>query len=98
MIRARLDTAQVPYDKEDKTIALLEKLLSKSEDAGEVQKLVGLRTVQHLRSKLKGHADGSEAQLLAQDALLEHETFGNHFLHVCTQVADELETIEKWMS
>jgi len=97
-IRARLDAAQVPYNKEDKTIALLEKLLNKADATGEVQKLVGLRTVQLLRSKAKGHAGGSEAQQLAQDALMEHETFANHFQHVCAQVADELETIEKWMS
>jgi hypothetical protein len=97
-IRARLDAAQVPYDKEDKTIVLLEKLLSKTGAAGDVQKLVGLRTVQLLRSKAKGHAGGSEAQQLAQDALMEHGTFANHFQHVCAQVADELETIEKWMS
>jgi hypothetical protein len=97
-IRARLDAAHVPYDKEDKTIALLEKLPSKTGAAGDVQKLVGLRTVQLLRSKAKGHAGGSEAQRLAQDALMEHETFANHFQHVCAQVADELETIEKWMS
>lgn len=97
-IRARLDATQVQYDKEDKTIALLEKLLSKTGAAGDVQKLVGLRTVQLLRSKAKGHAGGSEAQQLAQDALMEHGTFANHFQHVCAQVADELETIEKWMS
>lgn len=97
-IRALLDAAQVPYDKEDKTIALLEKLLNKADAAGKVQKLVGLRTVQLLRSKAKGHAGGSDAHQLAQDALMEHETFANHFQHVCTQVADELETIEKWMS
>jgi len=29
---------------------------------------------------------------------MEHETFANHFQHVCAQVADELETTEKWMS
>lgn len=97
-IRARFDAAQVPYDKEDKTIALLEKLLSKTGATGDVQKLVGLRTVQLLRSKAKGHAGGSEAQQLAQDALMAHETFANHFQHVCAQVADELETIEQWMS
>ena len=97
-IRARLDAAQVPYAKEDKTIALLEKLLSKTDAAGESQKLVGLRTVQLLRSKAKGHAGGSEVQQLAQNALMEHGTFANHFHHVCAQVADELEAIEKWMS
>lgn len=97
-IRARLDAAQVPYDKKDGTIALLEKLLRKTDAARDVEKLVGLRTVQLLRSKAKGHAGGSEAQQLAQDALMEHETFANHFQHVCAQVADELETIEKWMA
>ncbi len=97
-IRACLETAHVSYSKEDKTIALLEKLLSKTGAVGERQKLDGLRTVQLLRSKAKGHAGGSEAQQLAQDALMEHETFTNHFRHVCTQVADELEIIERRMS
>jgi len=53
-IRERLAVAQVPYEKDDKTITLLEKLLNKAGAAGEVQKLVGLRTVQFLRSKAKG--------------------------------------------
>ncbi len=83
-IRARLDAAHVPYEKEDRTIVLLEKLLSKADSSVEAQKLTGLRTVQLLRSKAKGHAGGSEAQQLAQDALMEHETFANHFQHVCT--------------
>jgi hypothetical protein len=74
-IRTRLDEVQVPYEKEDKTIALLEKLLSKTGTGVRVQKLAGLRTVQLLRSKAKGHASGSEAHKLAQDALTEHETF-----------------------
>jgi hypothetical protein len=97
-IRAKLDMILVPYDKEDKTIILLEKLLNKGNSSGETQKLVGLRTVQNLRSKAKGHASGSEAEQLAQEALMEHETFGNHFRHICNQVADELETIEQLFS
>lgn len=97
-IRARLDASQVLYAKEDKTIALLEKLLSSTGTAGDGQKLLGLRTVQLLRSKAKGHAGGREAQQLAQNALMEHETFANHFQHVCAQVTDELEAVEKWMS
>lgn len=97
-IRARLDAMGVPYDNGNKTIALLEKLLSKTSSAEGGHKLVGLRTVQLLRSKAKGHAGGSEAHQLAQDALAEHETFRNHFQHVCSLVANELESIEKWMS
>jgi len=88
-IRARLDAARVPYDKEDKPITLLVKFLSMSVAAEDSQKLMGLRTVQHLRSKVKGHAGGSEAQQLAQNALIEHETFANHFEYVCEQVAEE---------
>ena len=97
-IRARLDAVQVLYIKEDRTIALLEKLLNQADAEGEVQKLVGLRTVQNLRSKAKGHVGGGEAQQLAQNALMEHESFANHFQHVCTQVADELEIIGRRMS
>jgi hypothetical protein len=96
-IRAKLDAAQVPYEKKDRTIVLLEKLLNEGDSSSEGQKLVGLRTVQLLRTKAKGHVSGSEAEQLAQDALMEHETFGNHFRHVCTQVADELEAIEQLM-
>jgi len=97
-IRARLDAARVQFEKEDRTIVLLEKLLSNADSSVEVQKLVGLRAVQLLRSKAKGHAGGSEAQQLAQDALMEHETFANHFQHVCAQVAEELENIERQIS
>lgn len=97
-IRAKLDAAQVPYNKEDKAIALLEKLLNKPDTLGEAQKLGGLRTVQLLRTKAKGHVGGSDADQLMQNALIEHETFANHFRHVCTQVAGELETIQKLLS
>ncbi len=97
-IRAKLDATQIPYDKVDKTIVLLEKLLSLADSMGEAQKLVGLRTVQLLRSKAKGHVGGNDADQLVQNALMEHETFANHFRHVCTQVPDELETIEKLLS
>ena len=93
-IRARLDAIGAVYDKEEKTIALLEKLLNKAASSGEERKLHALRNVQMLRSKAKGHASGSEADQLAEAAIAEHETFSNHFRHVCTQVADELETIQ----
>lgn len=97
-IRAQLDAAQVSYNKEDKTIALLEKVLNKCETSGEMNRLVGLRVVQQLRSKAKGHVGGIEADQLAQDALTQHETFGNHFRHTCTQVSNELEIIEQHLS
>lgn len=94
-IRLRLDEAQIPFEKEDKTITLLETFLNRGETSGEPHGLVGLRTIQLLRSKVKGHVAGGEADQLAQDALLKHETFTNHFRQVCMQVSDDLETIEK---
>lgn len=97
-IRSKLDAAQVAYEKEDRTIALIEKLLNKGSVSGVTDKLVGLRTVQMLRSKAKGHVGGSDADQLAQDALMEHESFANHFRHVCSQVSDELEIIEQLLS
>jgi hypothetical protein len=95
LIRKKLDEAKIPYGKDDRTIALLEKLINKGDASGEPKKLEGLRTVQYLRSKLKGHVGGSEAKELAQEALTEHETFANHFKHVCALVADDLATVEQ---
>jgi len=94
-IRTKLDEAKIPYGKDDRTIALLERLLNKGAAFADAKKLTGLRTVQNLRSKAKGHAGGSEAAELAQEALTEHETFANHFRSVCAQVTAELETIEQ---
>lgn len=97
-IRQKLDAVLVPYDKNDQTITLLEKLSSKGKPSGDIERLDGLRTVQSLRTKLKGHVGGSEADHLAHEALMNHETYANHFRHVCTQVSDELEKIQKVFS
>jgi hypothetical protein len=44
-----------------------------------------LRTLHHLRSKLRGHVAGSEAEALRQAALDEHETYRNHFEDLCSR-------------
>jgi hypothetical protein len=95
-IRAKLDETKIPYTNEDRTIALLEKIVHKN--ASPSQRLQGLRMVQNLRSKAKGHVSGSEAEELAQQALMEHETFGNHFRQVCALVVNDLEAIERAFS
>lgn len=97
-IRAKLDAAHLQYERKEGTITLLERLLNKGDTSVDVRKLGGLRTVQLLRSKAKGHAGGRESEQLAQQALIEHETFGNHFRHVCTQVVDDLLAIEELFS
>jgi hypothetical protein len=55
--------------------------------------LTGLRTVQLIRTKAKGHAPGREVDTLVQEVLAEHESFTNHFKHVCATIALELQTI-----
>lgn len=97
-IRIKLAQYQVLYKEDDKTIVLLEKLINREKTTSEIQKLNGLRTVQLLRSKIKGHVGGDEAEQIVQNALMEYETFSNHFRQICLQVAKELEIIEKTFS
>lgn len=59
-----------------------------------IEKLTGLRTVQNLRSKAKGHAGGTEADELAYEAEGEHGSFANHFKHVCELVLNDMKKIE----
>lgn len=89
-IRQKLDEVGVSYEKDDRTIALLEKLLSSSG----IEKLDGLRSVQFLRSKAKGHVGGSEAHELSTQALSEHGSYAEHFQSICSIVSAELKVIE----
>ena len=96
-LRGKLDAAGVAYGPSDQSIALLEKLRAAAEKSASVAPFEGLRTVQRIRSKVKGHAGSSEAKQIAQSALAKHETFGGHFTHVCGLVAAEMETIQQLM-
>ena len=91
-IRQELDAVRVLYALEDRTLLLLEKLLTKK--GGTNVRLDGLRAVQSLRSRVKGHVGGSGADELSENALSEFETYGNHFDHVCREVAQDLQQIE----
>jgi hypothetical protein len=96
VIRAKLVDAKLPFEKGEKSLVLLERLLTAT--SPDSQRLEGLRTVQLIRSKVKGHLAGSEASELAHQALKLHETFTGHFEHVCKMVADELSRIESLLS
>lgn len=92
-IRTRLDGIAVAYDKDEKSIKLLERLIGHLQQSSETTRLEALRAVQHIRSKVKGHTNGQEAAKLANGAVSQHGTFTAHFRHVCTNVAEELRTI-----
>jgi hypothetical protein len=56
--------------------------------------LKGLRTVQNIRSKVKGHSGSSEGKTMAQDALAKHGTYGEHFKHLCELIVHDLQRVE----
>jgi len=93
-IRAKLNLGEFKFEKTDGTILLLEKLLNNGTTTDDGKKLLGLRNVWLVRSKVKGHVEGREARELAKEAIKEHETFKKHFEDICALVADDLETIE----
>lgn len=94
-IRAALDGRGVNYDVEkDKTIVLLEKLIASKNPVGGPVTLNGLRAVQSIRSKVRGHAGSSEGKKLAQEALATHGSYAEHFRHLCTLVVTDLERVQ----
>jgi hypothetical protein len=92
-IRARLEKSGIAYEQKEQSIALLERLINEGAESTAKQPLTGLRTVQLIRTKAKGHASGREVETLVHDVLAEHESFTNHFKHVCATLALELQTI-----
>ncbi|MGH8627432.1 MAG: hypothetical protein ACREYC_19910 [Gammaproteobacteria bacterium] len=92
-IRARLERSGIAYEKKEQSIALLERLINEGAESTEKQPLTGLRTVQLIRTKAKGHASGREVERLVQEVLAQHESFTKHFKHVCATLALELQTI-----
>lgn len=92
-IRERLDKSGIAYEQKEQSITLLERLTNEGAESTERQRLTGLRTVQLIRTKAKGHATGREVETLVQEVLGEHEGFTNHFKHVCVTLALELQMI-----
>jgi hypothetical protein len=93
-IRAQLDTKGVHYDAKEQSIALLEKLLGAANPVGGPVRLEGLRTVQFIRSKVKGHSGSTEGRALAREAIEKHGSYAGHFKTLCAAVVDDLRTIE----
>ena len=97
-IRKRLEAMNIAFSKDEKSLALLEKILIGHSKIDDGQKLEGLRTVQLIRSKNSAHSGGRVAADLAKNALQEHETYSVHFENVCRIVTDELKLIEQAFS
>ena len=68
-IREELSSMRVNFDESEKSIALLERLLRTRQLLEENQKLNGLREAQLIRTKLKAHRSGRDAQAHSRNAI-----------------------------
>ena len=94
-IRSLLGQQSIPYEQNERSLSLLEKLLNVPDKTAETEiKLNGLRQVQRIRTLARSHGGGSEAENLRRNAVNTFGTYRKHFEHVCDTVAAELETIE----
>lgn len=94
-LRGWLSEHDVTYDKDEKSIALLEKALRARSVLAEDARLEGLRSVQEIRSRVGAHVPGTRADELARDALAEHATYAEHFRAICLDVVAELRLVEE---
>lgn len=94
-IRTKLDELGIAWQRDEKSLSLLERVLSGETENGCTQKLNGLRSIQRIRSKVGAHARGTEADALAKRAVQEHGSYAAHFEDVCRNIVSELEHIER---
>ncbi len=98
-LRRRLNQLDIEYKTTDKSIFLMEKLLSGSSNIQDNQRLKGLRSIQEIRSKGGiAHTSVKTAALLSNDALQNHGSYTNHFNAVCETTAMELLKIERLLN
>ncbi|MCY4584398.1 MAG: hypothetical protein OXB98_00015 [Bryobacterales bacterium] len=92
-IRRRLDEMGLQWNRNEKSLSLLERVLSHGPSSGDDHRLHGLRSVQRIRSKIGSHARGAEAATIVAGAIREHGTYTAHFEELCLTVERELKCI-----
>ena len=98
VIQGMLKEKAIPFDDSDRSLTLLEKLLTGlNGGSGEAVRLSNLRQVQRIRTVAQAHAGGSEGDKLAREARLEFGSYKKHFEDVCQGIAEELELIEEYL-
>ena len=94
-IRNKLRELGIEFSKDEKSIALLEKLVSDVRDDADGAGLGGLHAAQRIRTKVEAHARGHEAAEIVNQAKQQHGTFAAHFQSVCAAIADELNQVQE---
>lgn len=91
-IRSTLDRDSIAYQKDEQSLVLIEKILSKR--LGNPVQLSGIRLAHRIRSKVKGHAGATEGQAISEEAISQYGSYAAHFKAVCQNISNELMTIE----
>jgi len=94
-LRKRATDLKQAIKPSDRSLLLVEACLRgigyEEEDASKL--VAPLRELHNLRSKLKGHASGSEANALRKAALKAHRTYRKHFADLCGRCDEALRAI-----
>jgi hypothetical protein len=93
-IRKQLKIDKIDFDKQDGSLALLNKLINFKKVPENGFRLNGLSTAQFIRTKVKGHSNKNEAEQLALKAIKEHGTYAMHFRQICEKIYEELQIIQ----
>lgn len=93
-IREALTESRLGYSNEERSIALLERLLQAREVLSKNERLEALREVNRLRN-VNAHRIGEAARELAEDALEQYGSYAAHFEHSCRGLSEELALIEQ---
>ncbi len=96
-IRKVLERQEIEYEKTDGSIALLKKLVNHASEPAESIELSGLRSVQSLRTSVKGHR-GSDKNKIATDTIKRYGSFAAHFRSVCEDVLEDMKVISETVS
>lgn len=90
-LRERLTSRGISFDKQAGSISLLEQWLRATET--DSTGLFAMRTVQKVRTKVKGHAGHEEADAIVLEAIQTHGGLPQHFAKICEDLAAELERV-----
>lgn len=93
VIKKQLESLGRPCERDAGPIVLMDKFLS-AKQGGDGEFLPGLREMQKIRSKVAGHAGGSEGEILTKNARQKHGSFRKHYEYLCAEIAKELPLIE----
>jgi hypothetical protein len=92
-LRARLTKLGRAFDKEWKSLKLLEELL-RTIGSDKVKEIVEpLRELNTLRNRLSAHPSGKNAERIKVEVLKKQKTYPSHFRNLCTQCDKAIRTL-----